>query len=81
METHRISGDQLVGEARNTQSEAVQGPISVSVACFDEAGDLVGHHSGFTDQDSVGSGELLPFSVRLGRPCSGYLVALSGFAQ
>lgn len=78
---HRVAGNQLVGEARNMHSVTVEGPIRVSVVCFNEVGDLVGYHGGFTDQDSVAAGELLPFAVRLRGNCFGYLVALSGYER
>lgn len=75
-----LSGMQVVGEVANPYDHEVDGPISVTVACFD--GDaLTEVTSGFADRDQVRADETVSFSVRAGESCSTFLVGARGFYQ
>lgn len=75
------TGQQVVGIVVNETDNTVQGPVSVNVICFDEAGTTVtGTHGGFTDADTIAPGGTASFSVDLfDGPCPNFAVGASGY--
>lgn len=72
---------QVVGIVRNDNDERMEGPISVLVMCFDEAGAPLTTAGGFTDIDALEPGQEGSFSVDLfgDTGCPRYLVGASGY--
>lgn len=73
--------EQVVGVVRNDNDEPIEGPISVLVMCFDEAGSPLSTASGFTDIETIDPGQQGSFSVDLfdEAGCPRYLIGASGF--
>lgn len=73
---------QVVGIVSNENDEEVSGPVSVQVACFNDAGTgVLSTHLGFADNDKVPAGGTSSFSVPLfDAPCPNYVVGASGWA-
>ena len=76
-----FSAQQVVGIVENPGGEQVEGPVSVSVACFDEPGTtILSTHQGFTDANSIAPGGTASFSVDLfDASCPNFAVGASGF--
>jgi hypothetical protein len=75
-----LIGERIVGLLKNTNSEIVNGPISVVVFCFDTNGNLLSNYSDFTDKDQASLNETIPFQVGLGNSqCPIYLISAYGF--
>ncbi|WP_425839887.1 hypothetical protein [Microbacterium sp. PA5] len=74
-----LVNDSIVGGADNKTGESTTGPYSVSVYCFD--GDtLVGHTTGFTEQDTIAVDATGTFTVSLyDMKCSTFAVGVSGY--
>ena len=71
--------DSIVGGADNKTGKPTTGPYSVSVYCFD--GDtIVGHTTGFTEQDTIAVDAAGTFTVSLyDVECSTFAVGVSGY--
>lgn len=76
-----IIGADLVGIVANTTAKTVDGPITVSVICFDEAGETITNAvEGMTDAIDVQAGATDSFTVNLFRTdCPVYAVSSSGW--
>lgn len=74
--------NRIVGLMRNQYAEVVTGPIGVAAMCFDAAGQLLGHHNSYTDQDTVAAGATVAYQIDLyDDPCPVFLVMGSGFSE
>jgi hypothetical protein len=75
-----VSGLQVVGIATNDNAEAVTGPNSVAVACFDGP-NLLGVDTAFTEGNEIPSGGYTPFTVGLYNDdtCPAMAIAASGY--
>lgn len=85
VETNQVPGEytpsQVVGIVSNEHGEQVDGPISVTVACFDDAGTTIRSvHGSYTDADSIAAGGTASFSVDVfDGTCPNYAVGASGY--
>lgn len=73
--------DRVVGEMENPHQGIVEGPIGVSVVCFDLGGNLLSHHQAFIDPNEVVPEEAVAFQTVLytvSPGCPAFLVAGSG---
>jgi len=70
-----------VGIVSNDNDLPMEGPISVLVMCFDDAGTPLTTASGFTDVDALEPGQQGAFSVdlRSDDQCPRYLAGASGY--
>jgi hypothetical protein len=76
------SADRVTGTLTNPHDVGIDGPVSVGLACLDDAGALMGVHSTFADRDAIDSGGSSTFTVEsYGRPldCAGIILGASGF--
>lgn len=78
----QFGGQQVVGIVTNETGEEMSGPVSVNVACFDQAGSqplIV--HIGYADTDSIPAGGSSSFTVDLfDGECPNFAVGASGFS-
>lgn len=73
--------DRIVGIAENGHDQTVEGPIDVSVLCFDSAGQITSTQGSFADQDMVEPGGTASFTVDLfGSPCELFIAGSSGWS-
>jgi hypothetical protein len=76
-----IGNEQVVGRARNDNEERMEGPISVLIMCFNEAGAPLNAPGSFLEVDALDPGQEGSFSVDVGDAgCPRYLVGASGFS-
>ncbi|MGY6502465.1 MAG: FxLYD domain-containing protein [Acidimicrobiales bacterium] len=86
VELNQIEGSysrQVVGIVQNDSDDEVAGPISVSVACFDDSGtQLLSTHESFTDGNDLAPGGTSSFSIDLFdvTACANYVVGASGWS-
>jgi predicted small secreted protein len=76
------SADRVTGTVTNPHDVGIDGPISVSLACLDDAGALMGVHSTFADRDAIDPGGSSTFTVEsYGRTldCAGIILGASGY--
>ena len=72
----------IVGVLENPYDFEVNGPIEAVVTCFDENDQLTNYTGDYTDKDSAGPKEEIPFQVGIEPDkCSKYLVSASGFSE
>lgn len=72
--------DRVVGELQNAQDGVIEGPIGVSVLCFDLDGALLGQHQAFVEESGLPPGETVSFQATLatlGQGCPAFLIASS----
>jgi hypothetical protein len=83
---HNLVSDEsiqrVVGIARNDNDTRIEGPISVLVMCFDEAGAPLSSTGSFLDVETLEPGQQGPFSVEIFDEggCPRYLVGVSGYS-
>lgn len=76
--------DRIVGQVQNSTKDAINGPIILSVVCFDANGVLLGQLLDTIDTKSIAPGDKKPFQVNLGPglyqfgSCPVFLVAGAG---
>jgi hypothetical protein len=86
VELNQIQGSysrQVVGIVQNESGEDVSGPVSVNVACFDDAGaQLLSTHGSYTDSDELPPGGTSSFSIDMFDvgSCANYVVGASGWS-
>lgn len=72
--------DRIVGSVANPYNYTVSGPISVDVMCFDNNGQPLSTHGGFTAQDSLGPNATGSFQISLyNESCPLFLIAAGGY--
>lgn len=74
-------GQHILGIVTNETDEEMGGPISVAVACFDQAGEQVlGVHTGFAEADAIPAGGSSSFTIDLfDAPCPTFAAGSSGY--
>lgn len=74
-------GLQAVGVVINETAEEVAGPIGVTMACFDDAGQLLSVEDGFTEGDALQAGGFSSFSIDVfdADACPNAALAASGY--
>jgi hypothetical protein len=76
--------DDFTGTITNPHDIEVTGPISIGLACLDDAGRLTGVFSTFADRDNIEPGGTSTFTISLygdDVACDGYLVGASGYTE
>lgn len=75
-----LVGKRVVGTALNGTGKALEGPFGVHVFCFDVPGNLATSLGGFATPDKLEPNGSVTFQVDLfDRPCSTFLVGVSGY--
>jgi hypothetical protein len=76
-----FSDIQIVGIVANETEKPVDGPISVSVACFDDSGSvIIGVFQTYTDGDAIPPGGRASFAADIyDVPCPNFAVGASGY--
>lgn len=76
-----VTGDAIVGTAVNETGATLEGPFSVTLHCFDEAGALKNIQISFANEDGpIEDGGTVSFSMSLyGDPCGSFLIGTSGW--
>ena len=74
-------GQHVVGIVTNDSDAEMGGPVSVSVACFDQTGtQVLDVHTGFAEGDAIPAGGTSSFTVDLfDAPCPVFAVGASGY--
>lgn len=74
-------GQHVVGIVTNDSDEEMGGPVSVSVACFDQTGtQVLDVHTGYAEGDAIPAGGTSSFTVDLfDAPCPVFAAGASGY--
>jgi len=79
---HNLISKRIVGFLENPYDVTVTGPISVSIYCFNENDQLTDFYDTYTDKDTAGPDETIPFQVDIDSDqCAKYLIGASGFTD
>ena len=71
------NGDQFIGSATNKTDSEINGPIGVTIYCFD--GDaLVGNTQGFAEENAVEPGGSANFTITIYDPCKTFVMSVAG---
>jgi hypothetical protein len=76
------SADRVTGTLTNPHDVGIDGPISVGLACLDDAGALMGVQSTYADRDAIEPGDSSTFTVESydrTLNCAGIILGASGF--